>query len=176
MIKFDSGHMSEDESRVCRIAWSDQLTLFVSFGDAVRVCNIKRRDANEAKLKDLPEFMVEIVHSFRLDTYWLSGIAPMDRLLVLLAIPKVKSEDGDEEENRPQLLVVEPLEDDFNEVSIDYLCLKDYENYKPADLHLHYLLEDKHYFIVSPKDIFFGKPRDTDDHIDWLISQEQVSK
>ena len=72
-------------------------------------------------------------------------------------------------------MVIEPLVEDFHEISTDYLCLKDYEQHPIDDLHLEYLLEDKHYFIVSPKDIFFGKPRDEDDHIDWLLLQEQVS-
>ena len=42
-------------------------------------------------------------------------------------------------------------------------------------LQLEYLLEDQHYFIVSPRDMFFGKPRDEDDHLDWLLLQENVS-
>ena len=43
------------------------------------------------------------------------------------------------------------------------------------NLSLEYLLEDQHYFIVSPRDMFFGKPRDEDDHLDWLLLQENVS-
>ena len=29
----------------------------------------------------------------------------------------------------------------------------------------------QHYFVVSPKDVVVGKPRDEDDHIDWLLEQ-----
>ena len=61
-------------------------------------------------------------------------------------------EDDDEEEtdeNKPQLIVIEPLEnDEFHEISTDYLCLKEYDNKNDINnLQLEYLLEDQHYFI-----------------------------
>ena len=71
-------------------------------------------------------------------------------------------------------MIVEPYEDDYNVVSTDYLCFKDHEKHSVHDLHLEYLLQDKYYFIVSPNDIFFGKPRDEDDHVEWLITQKEV--
>ena len=71
-------------------------------------------------------------------------------------------------------MIVEPFEDDYNVVSTDYLCFKDHEKHSVHDLHLEYLLQDKYYFIVSPNDIFFGKPRDEDDHVEWLITQQEV--
>lgn len=93
------------------------------------------------------------------------GVSPLDKLLVLLTVPK-----GDNlAERRPQLLIVEPFDDDFAEVSTDLLSVRGYENYKPSEYHLEYLLEDKFYFVVSPKDVVVGKPRDEDDHIDWLL-------
>ena len=60
------------------------------------------------------------------------------------------------------------------------IVLKFLENIHPCiqdinALQLEYLLEDQHYFIVSPRDMFFGKPRDEDDHLDWLLLQENVS-
>jgi hypothetical protein len=41
--------------------------LYASQGDVVFVCQIKRRDVNEAKAKDLPEHFVEITSKFRLE-------------------------------------------------------------------------------------------------------------
>ena len=84
-------------------------------------------------------------------------------------------QDGeDEEDDKPQLMIIEPLEDDYNVISTDYLCLKNHDKHSVHDLHLEYLLEDQYYFIVSPNDIFFGKPRDEDDHVEWLILQQEV--
>ena len=34
----------------------------------------------------------------------------------------------EDDDNKPQLIVIEPLEnDEFHEISTDYLCLKDYD-------------------------------------------------
>ena len=102
----------------------------------------------------------------------------MDKLMVVLAVPKGPNEDISEEENKPQLIVIEPLNhEDFNEISTDYLDVKNYNNdVNFRDFSLQYLLEDKHYFIVSPRDIFFAKPRDEDDHLDWLLDHQEVRK
>ena len=40
-------------------------------------------------MRDMPHFMVEIVHTIKMDSYWLCGAAPMKKLMVLLALPKV---------------------------------------------------------------------------------------
>jgi hypothetical protein len=47
------------------------------------------------------------------------------------------------EERRPQLLIVEPREDDYSDVSTDLLSVRGFESYRPADYHLEYLLEDQ---------------------------------
>jgi len=97
---------------------------------------------------------------------WVCGVSPLDGLLVLLTVPKGENL----AEKRPQLLIVEPLDEDFSEISTDLLSVRGFENYSPFEYHLEYLLEDKYYFVVSPKDVVVGKPRDEDDHIDWLLS------
>ena len=58
--------------------------------------------------------------------------------LVLLTVPKESNV-----EKRPQLLIVEPHEDDFTEVSTDLLSVRGFESYRPCDYHLEYLLEDQ---------------------------------
>ena len=40
-------------------------------------------------MRDMPHFMVEIVHTIKMDSHWLCGAAPMKKLMVLLALPKV---------------------------------------------------------------------------------------
>ena len=37
-------------------------------------------------------------------------------------------------------------------------------------------MEDRHFFIVSPRDIVVGKPRDTDDRIDWLLQHDRFAE
>ena len=165
--------MAKNEEVPCRIAWSDQYHLFVAMGDLVRVCVVKMRSTEELlspRTKDLPQYKVELASSFHLPDLWVSGIAPFGDtdLVVLLVVPKQKTEDGDA--MRPQVLVVEPQPGTgYQEVCSDVLSIRGFEKYRPKDYHLECLVEDQHYFIVSPKDIVVGKPRDTDDRIDWLL-------
>ena len=129
------------------------MSLFISYGDQIHICNIKRRDINEVRTKDLPQFMVEIVYTIPLEGYWISGIAPMDKLVVLLATPKVICDEDDEDDDgKPQLMIIEPLDDDYNVVSTDYLKMKNHEEHSIQDLHLEFLLHDQNYFIVSESD------------------------
>lgn len=46
-----------------------------------------------------------------------------------------------------------------------------FEAYQANDYHLEVLVEEKHFYIVSPKDIVVAKPCDLDDHITWLQSR-----
>ena len=60
---------------------------------------------------------------------------------------------------RPQLMVVEALEDDYNLISTDLLSIRGHEEYSAKDYQLKFLVEDKFYYILSPKDVIVGKPR-----------------
>ena len=53
---------------VTRLAWSDQYTLYMSQGDNVKICKIKKRsDPIEIlRQRDLPGHLVEIVSAFKL--------------------------------------------------------------------------------------------------------------
>ena len=73
-----------------RIGWSDQFHLDVSFGDCVKSCVVKKR---AARSDQMPVFCVEVTHHFSLGC-WVSGLAKLDNLLVLLAIPKVRYKKG----------------------------------------------------------------------------------
>jgi len=70
-------------------------------------------------------------------------------------------------------MVVEALEDDYNLISTDLLSIRGHEEYSAKDYQLEFLVEDKFYYILSPKDVIVGKPRDVDDHVDWLIAHEE---
>ena len=168
---------------VTRLSWSNQFTIYMSQGDNVKICKIKKRtDPMELlRQRDLPEHYVEIVSAFKLEDSWVCGIAPMDeRLAVLLAMPK-------EEQGKVEMLVVEALEDDFNYISTDVLAIEgkpaepDVEDSgkrklnTPHDYNLEHLLGDKQYYVISPNELVIGKPCDMDDHIDWLLDHDKYS-
>ena len=146
-----------------RIGWADQFHLVVGFGDTVKSCAVVRR---VTRGDNMPEFCVEVEHQFSLDC-WVCGLATLGPRLVLLAIPKERDEAGRQE--RPQLMVFDPAQA-YRLLSTDLLSIRGHEEHKPKDYQLECLVDDKHYFIMSPKDIVVGKPRDEDDHVEWLLN------
>jgi len=74
------------------LGWSDQFHFFVSFGDQVKCCVVKKRDSRRDQA-GLPEYCAEVTGGFSLDC-WVCGIAPLDKLLVVLALPKDRDENG----------------------------------------------------------------------------------
>lgn len=67
-----------------------KFTLFMSTGDTVNICSIKRRDLAEAKAKDLPEHFVEIIHKFTVKDQWVCGVAPMKQVIMKYVFRNVK--------------------------------------------------------------------------------------
>jgi len=56
-------------------------------------------------------------------------------------------------------------------------CLnRGHEEYKPKDYKFECLVDDKFYFIMSPHDVVVGKPRDEDDHVDWLVQHQRFQE
>ncbi|CAL0304043.1 unnamed protein product [Lupinus luteus] len=139
---------------------------------------------------------VDIVASFQTN-YFISGIAPFgDALVVLAYIPG--EEDGDKgfssiapsqqskynpeqgSAQRPEVRIVTWNND---ELSTDTLPVHGFEHYKADDYSLAHTPfsgcsyaggqwaagDEPLYYIVSPKDIVIAKPRDTEDHIAWLL-------
>ncbi len=72
--------------------------------------------------------------------------------MVLLTVPKESSG-----EKRPQLLIVEPQDEDYTEVSTDLLSVRGFENYRACDYHLEYLLEDQVLIFKYLKLIVLGE-------------------
>jgi len=152
-----------------RIAWSDQFHLMVSFGDQVKVCVVKKRGG---RVEGLPEFCVEVSGSFCLDC-WVCGLAPLEALIVVLAIPKERDQAG--RRQRPQLMVFDPS-DEFRLLSTDLLAVRGHEEHGPSHYQLEHLVEDRNYFVLSPKDVVVGKPRDEDDHVEWLLQHHRFQQ
>lgn len=92
---------------------------------------------------------------------------------------------------RPQVQIIETFPSSYNELSRDILTPngcptvnsyntsnksrleKNMKNFPFSLLSLH---NDGLYFIVCPKDVISAKPRDHDDHIDWLIQHSMLKE
>uniref|UniRef100_M8B150 Vacuolar protein sorting-associated protein 41 homolog n=1 Tax=Aegilops tauschii TaxID=37682 RepID=M8B150_AEGTA len=177
------------------LVWQDDTVLVIGWGTSVKVAAI-RTDSSQG-LNGMQrsisaassEKYVDIVGSFQTG-YHISGIAPFGDLLVMLAyIPE--EDDGDKKistsvssrqgtAQRPEIHLVSWKND---VLTTDALPIHGYEHYKAKDYTLAHAPfsgssnaggqwaagDEPLYYIVSPKDIVVAKPRDTEDHIAWLL-------
>ncbi|KAJ3192921.1 Vacuolar protein sorting-associated protein 41 [Entophlyctis luteolus] len=188
----------------CNICWKDNTTLMVGWADSVKICVVKDRAGKKATDTtrslsppssnlnlNLPTKYVEIVCEFRTE-FIISGIAPLRDQIVLLAFI---TDTGDRqnidilptpENNVAEKLISEPPEVhvvDMNgdQVANDVLSLFGFEHYRANDYRLAFLpssttIADTTFYIVSPKDIVVAKPRDLDDHIEFLVSKARYEE
>jgi len=170
-IERDEGSPRDDLFR-CNISWKDDKTFFIAWANVIKVCKIIHRPVNDKRA--LPSHIVEILHIFRTD-FFASGIAPFGEELAILAYFITKEDGGVPEKGeseRPQLLIIAPEKfGEFTETSMDILSVRGFEEYKCNDYNLEHSVEDKQFYIVTPKDIVIAKPRDLDDHVSWLIER-----
>ncbi|XP_006824071.2 vacuolar protein sorting-associated protein 41 homolog [Saccoglossus kowalevskii] len=114
---------------------------------------------------------------FKTDFY-ISGIAPLGDNLVLLSYVTEgpKQEDEADGSRRPQLRILEPKMDDYEELSCDALSIRGFQECRPNDYHLEHVESENLFYIVSPKDIVVAKPRDLDDHVAWMMDHDKFEE
>ncbi|CAB3979402.1 vacuolar sorting-associated 41 homolog [Paramuricea clavata] len=161
----------------CNLFWKDNTTLIVGWANIVQVCNVKERTkttvTQNPEHKFLPSKYVEIVGMIPLD-YFISGIGPFDNDLIILTYSVDDStNEGESKAARPLLRIISTSSTEkYEEIMADALSVRGFENYDCNHYHLEPLPEESLFFIISPKDIVLAKPRETDDHIDWLVEHK----
>ncbi|KAJ3047596.1 Vacuolar protein sorting-associated protein 41 [Rhizoclosmatium hyalinum] len=170
----------------------------IGWADSVKIGVVKERAKADVIVGTtgvavgLPAKYIEIVCEFRTD-FIVSGIAPLRGQIVLLSFILNEGEDHRSVDvlpspgsNAPQKLLSNPPEIhvvDMNgeHVANDVLSLFGYEHYRANDYRLAFLPSltlptDTTFYIVSPKDIVVAKPRDLDDHIEFLVSRSRYEE
>lgn len=194
----------DTEMHQCHFCWRDNRTLLIGWSNTVKVCLIKERSQevlNETQLKELPKKYVEIVSMFETD-FIICGLAPFNTVnLLVLALPERTaperrlsqdsepgsrsiSPSGDPDTSdgqmvRPHVYVLEISSNDYSELSKDVLTPNQcpiYPIYESQPYSLVSLHSEGLFFIVCPKDVIVAKPRDFDDHIDWLIENSMYKE
>lgn len=176
------------------LVWQDDTFLVIGWADKVKVAAIRRtRDTDNLEPKKSRSTLggkyVEIVAAFQTQ-YYISGISPYGDALVILAyLPEneekptempdaVPSRQGHAQ--RPEVRIVTWQNE---ELTRDALPIYGYEHYKAKDYALAHAPfsgsssaggqwtdgDEPLYYIVSPKDVVIGRPRDADDHVNWLL-------
>ncbi|GJR32413.1 vacuolar protein sorting-associated protein 41 [Tanacetum coccineum] len=176
------------------LVWQDDALLVIGWGTTIKIASIKTNQARGVngsyrQLTASNMNQVDIVASFQ-TSYFISGVAPFgDSLVVLAYIPG--EEDGEKEfsssvpsrqgnAQRPEVHVVTWNND---ELATDALPVLGFEHYKAKDYSLAHVPftgssyaggqwaagDEPLYYVVSPKDVVIAKPRDAEDHINWLL-------
>jgi len=175
----------------CQLCWKDSRTLLIGWGNTVKVCLVKDRShevLNETQLKELPRKYVEIVSMFETD-FIIHGLAPFSDNLLTLSIHNLNCDNSTRSINsssnsdkelaiRPQVHILETFSNSYNELSKDILTpnrqpSRNFNAFLCVLLSLH---KEGIYFIVCHKDVISAKPRDYDDHIDWLIQHSMLEE
>ncbi|XP_057781883.1 vacuolar protein sorting-associated protein 41 homolog [Salvia miltiorrhiza] len=179
------------------LVWQDDNLLVIGWGTSIKIVSIRNNQNKGANgtfthLQMSSLNKVDIVASFQ-TSYFISGIAPFGDSLVILAYIPVE-EDGEKDfsstipsrqgnAQRPEVRVVTQNND---ELSTDALPIHGFEHYKAKDYSLAHAPfsvdagcsysggqwaagNEPLYYIVSPKDVVIAKPRDSEDHISWLL-------
>ncbi|CAG8565322.1 7125_t:CDS:10, partial [Racocetra fulgida] len=132
----------------------------------------------EQNISGHPPLFAEVNMILNTNDYIVCGLAPFGNMTLILAylIDIVTNEDLDDSEQRkrhqakcPELRILNSSND---EISIDALPLHGYAHYQANDYVLDYFpSEEDMFYVVSPKDLVLAKPRDSDDHVGWLLDR-----
>lgn len=197
VIKKDHDLRLDSNLIKCSIHFESSTRLLISWGDSVKVVEIKTRpneayhpqssihfDRSIVPDPDLPDKYAEILSMFHVN-YNIAGISRFKNLdcaisnqnpsnhsnILLLVVDK-----GVTTGSTPQFMIMKPEADDAVEISSDILSTKGYQHYQCLDYHLESLICDDLYFIVCPKDVISVSPREEDDHISWLIERNRYEE
>ncbi|KAH3763249.1 vacuolar protein sorting 41, partial [Pelomyxa schiedti] len=156
----------------CCLCWEDERTLIIGWADGVKICEVKERPPT-----DQAGFFLQITAKFKTD-FFISGVAPYGTQLVLLAY----IEENTDPEGRP-VVVPERYHPELRLMSksgrefvSDAIEVEGYKDYHATAYRLEYSLKGPMFFLMAPKGIVVARPRDLDDHIDWLLEKHKFAE
>ena len=171
-IPFNWSNEQQGLKHSCNIFWKDPYTLFIGWGDSVKVCQVKKQDIVKVETEGARAYFVQISTMFTTD-FWVCGISCYEQQNIVL-LGKEKDERINEASGdaRPKLHIVQPYSKSYSILCTDVLQVKEYQSCTSLEYHLESLHEELLYFVVSPKDVILAKNRDHDDRIQWLIEHK----
>eukprot|EP01061_Rhynchopus_euleeides_P023547 TRINITY_DN3829_c5_g1_i1.p1 TRINITY_DN3829_c5_g1~~TRINITY_DN3829_c5_g1_i1.p1 ORF type:complete len:980 (+),score=353.51 TRINITY_DN3829_c5_g1_i1:55-2994(+) len=165
----------------CALCWETDTTLLISWANWLAVCVIKKRPSFEtARDSSLPEQCGEVTARFIMPSYFVSGIAPFGKKLLMLTYPEdtMKKKAGTASP-KPELRILNRVNTKMNEIEKNSIKLEGYERLLASDYRLAFddrEERDRVYYILSPKEIVVCKPCDIDDRINWLLRRNRFEE
>lgn len=159
----------------CQLVWENERTLIIGWANFVKITEVRERPRGDHA--SLPVRYLVITHQFRLQEFFVSGIAPFRSELAILGYTEPTASNPDPE---PPALYI--MNRKGEEISSDAIPLRDYAQWRASDFKLASLTPNLEHsknldaadwlaYIVSPKDVVNAQTRDLDDHLAWLISR-----
>ncbi|RDD42694.1 Vacuolar protein sorting-associated protein 41-like protein [Trichoplax sp. H2] len=176
------------------INWINDRRFVVGSIDSVKICAIKEQTEShkpQMLTTNMPLYFVEIVSVFKVADAHLCGLVPYEDKMAILCLPTEEAVERDRQEaeedddlewdeedaRRPQLRIIGDLyAPKKKEEHSNSLPIQNFRKYRCFDYSLVRDECESQLFIVTPKDIIIAKPRDQDDHIDWLIMHENFEE
>eukprot|EP00833_Pecoramyces_ruminatium_P006798 jgi/Orpsp1_1/1180830/evm.model.c7180000074804.1 len=166
----------------CHLYWKSNTELICGWADVIRVIQIKetKNDDVLTALTSTVQKYLEVTYEFKTD-YIISGIATLDDSIVLIAFSIDKDDlididviiDTPKKRKKSQPPEIRVLDYNGNEIAADVISIQKYERFMSNDYHLEHIVAENTYYISSPKTIIMAKPRDLEDHIDWLLERQK---
>jgi WD40 repeat protein len=159
----------------CHFHWKSDDILYIGWADCVKIIHIQLNGS-------VPK-SAEVINIFRTD-FVVCGIFSYQGQVVLLGCAEQIIRDDMEEypsdesvevetpkgPEPPEIRLVNP---DTGESSADILSIHGYEHFQSRNYKLVSHPMSETFYVASPKDLLLAKPRDADDHIDWLLDYER---
>ncbi|KAK4685521.1 vacuolar protein sorting-associated protein 41, partial [Tremellales sp. Uapishka_1] len=166
----------------CSLLWKDDHTLIIGWADHIKIARIRSRPRSQANA-GLPSLTVDMTAIYQVDCM-ISGIAEYESSYVVLAYitPDVYDNEATDNPaemrrkaaNQPELRIIERGE----ETIADAISLPNFHTYGCNDYSLikSKRPEDETFFMISPAEVIVVRPRDTADHIEWLVERQRYEE
>lgn len=160
-----------------QLAWKDERTLIVGWGPNIKFYTIRDRPLDQLA-EGVPECYAVRVITFNTD-YAIHGLAPLNENLLTMTIHphdrqlqiQVLSVFADDNYDELYGELVEPRTAISSNSSRPVPSTASLKNSMLLSLHT-----DGIYMMVCPQDIILAKPRDSDDHFEWLIEHKKYQE
>ncbi|CAG8570731.1 10525_t:CDS:10, partial [Cetraspora pellucida] len=160
----------------CNLCWRNDTQLLIGWANYIQIATVK-----EQNISGHPPLFAEVNMILNTNDYIVCGLAPFgDMTLILAYLIDIITNEGldDSEHKRPQAKCPELriLNSSNDEISIDALPLNGFALYQANDYVLDYFPSEDMFYVVSPKDLVLAKPRDSDDHVGWLLDRSRYEE
>jgi len=169
----------------CHLYWKSDNELICGWADIIRVIQIKEVKSDDVltALTSSSQKYLEVLYEFKTD-YIISGIATLNDSIMLIAFIIDRDElkdidvliDTPKKRKKSQPPEIRIIDYDGNEIAADVISMKNYEKFMSNDYHLEHIIAENTYYIASPKTIIMAKPRDLEDHIEWLLERQNYEE